>query len=537
MLGLELVVVLGVAVLLCGVLSKRLRVSQPVLQLAVGVVLGFVPALRAVQFPPDVVLLLFLPALLYWESLNTSLRAIRRSLRGIVLVSTLLVIATAGAVAAVAHALGLMWGPAWVLGAAVAPTDATALAAVERLLPHRNLTILKAESLVNDGTALVVYGVAAGVTVGDIHLSVATVSGRVLLAYLGGAAAGALVAWLSILLLRRLTDPLLVNVLALLAPFAAYLIAESVEASGVLAVVVAGLAVSQASPRLVAAASRSQGYALWALATYLLNGTLFVLVGLELQSAVRGLTSTALASALITVLAVSVTLVVVRIAFLFLSAYAIRAIDRRPEQLLRRVSDRSRIVAGLSGFRGAVSLAVALSVPATLDSGAPFPDRDTIVFVTTGVIVLTLVAQGMVLPAVVRWAQLPPDTTVDSERRLAEIAATREALAALDGLATTIGAEVETADRLREEYEQHLRVLTAIPALDDDPDDQVAADSAEVLRRHRRATELRLALLARKRATVIRLRDENTIDDTVLRQIQARLDHEETRLTRVDKTE
>lgn len=260
-------------------------------------------------------------------------------------------------------------------------------------------------------------------------------------------------------------------------------------------------------------------------------------MGLELQSAVRGLTSTALASALFTVLAVSATLVVVRIAFLFLSAYVIRALDRRPEQLLRRVSDRSRIVVGLCGFRGAVSLAVALSVPAVLDSGAPFPDRDTIVFVTTGVIVLTLVAQGMVLPAVVRWAQLPPDTTVESERRFAEIAATREALAALDGLATTIGAEVETADRLREEYEQHLRVLTAIPAVDDDTDDTATGSSADVLSRHRRATELRLALLARKRATVIRLRDENTIDDTVLRQIQARLDHEETRLTRVDKTE
>lgn len=344
---------------------------MPDAALAAGALLGFLPALRAVQFPPEVVLLLFLPVLLYWESLNTSLRDIRRSLRGVVLVSTLLVIATAGAVASVAHAFGMPWGPAWVLGAAVAPTDATALAAVERLLPHRNLTVLKAESLINDGTALVIYGVAVGVTVGEIHLSAATVTGRVLIAYLGGVAAGALIAWLSLILLRRLTDPLLVNVLTLLVPFTAYLVAESVEASGVLAVVVSGLAVSRAAPRLMAAATRNKGHGLWTVAAYLLNGTLFVLVGLEVQSAVRGLTSTDVIKGLIMVVAVAVTLVVVRTAFLFLSAYTIRALDRRPEQRLRRVSDRSRMVSGLAGFRGAVSLAVALSVPTILDSGDP----------------------------------------------------------------------------------------------------------------------------------------------------------------------
>ena len=527
MLGLEFVVLLGVAVLACGVLAPRLRVGQPVLQLAAGALLGFLPALRAVQFPPQVVLLLFLPVLLYWESLNTSLREIRRSLRGVVLVSTLLVIATAAAVAAVANALGLPWGPAWVLGAAVAPTDATALAAVEHLLPHRSLTVLKAESLVNDGTALVLYGVAVGVTTGEIHLSAATVTGRFLLAYLGGAAAGALVAWLSIVLLRRLTDSLLVNVLALLTPFTAYLVAESFEASGVLAVVVAGLAVSQAAPRLVAAATRSQGVALWALATYLLNGTLFVLVGLEMQSAVRGLTSTALTQALLAVVAVSATLVVVRTAFLFLSAYTIRALDRRPEQRLRRVSDRSRIVSGLAGFRGAVSLAVALSVPAVLDSGAPFPDRDAIVFVTTGVIVTTLVVQGLLLPGVVRWAQLPSDTTVASERRCAETTAVENALADIDHLAARLGADADITERLRAEYQEHLRVLAV------DPD----TDDATALPRHRQATDLRLALLARKRDTVIRLRDQNKIDDTVLRQIQTQLDHEETRLRRPDPSE
>ena len=158
------------ALLLGGALAQRFRVAPPIVLLVLGVLLGFVPALREVQLPPEVVLLMFLPALLYWESLTTSLREIRSNLRGIVLMSTVLVVGTAGAVAAVAHALGLPWGPAWVLGAALAPTDATAVGVLARALPRRTVTLLRAESLVNDGTALVIYGLAVGITVGEEHL-------------------------------------------------------------------------------------------------------------------------------------------------------------------------------------------------------------------------------------------------------------------------------------------------------------------------------------------------------------------------------
>lgn len=161
------------------------RGSTPVLQPAGGVLLGFVPWPRETELPPDVLLLVFLPVLLYWESVTTSLRAIRRDLRGIVLTGTVLVAVTAWAVAAVAHALGLPWGPARVLGAAVAPTDATAVGVVARLLPRRNVTLLRAESLINDGTALVIYSLAVGVTVTAEHLSVPHVGGKLLLSYGG----------------------------------------------------------------------------------------------------------------------------------------------------------------------------------------------------------------------------------------------------------------------------------------------------------------------------------------------------------------
>ncbi|WP_406437293.1 cation:proton antiporter [Streptomyces sp. NBC_01613] len=274
MLGLELVVMLGLAVLVCNAVGERLRIAPPVLLLGAGALLGFVPPLREVHLPPEAMLLIFLPVLLYWESLTTSLREIRNNLRGIVLVSTLLVVFTAWAVAAAMHALGMPWGPAWVLGAAVAPTDATAVGVLAKMLPRRNVTVLRAESLVNDGTALVVYGLAVGITVGEEHLSVPHVGGLFLLAYAGGAAAGALVAWLAIKVRRLFDDPLLGNVAALVTPFTAYLLAELIHASGVLAVVVCGLIISQVGPRMVAAETRRQGQASWSLATFVLKGAL-----------------------------------------------------------------------------------------------------------------------------------------------------------------------------------------------------------------------------------------------------------------------
>ncbi|MGD6751997.1 Na+/H+ antiporter [Streptomyces sp. BH105] len=528
MLGLELVVILGLALLLGEGLGYRLRVAPPVLLLVIGVLLGFVPSLREVHLPPEVMLLLFLPALLYWESLNTSLREIRRDLRGIILLSTTLVIATAGTTAVVAHAFGLGWGPAWVLGAAVAPTDATAVGVLARALPRRNITLLRAESLINDGTALVIYGLAVGITVGEEHFSIPHVSWLFLVSYVGGALAGALVAWIAIRARRIFQNPLLGNVAALITPFAAFLLAELVHASGVLAVVVAGLIISQAAPRMVRAATRRQGEEFWSLSTFVINGSLFVLVGLEAQSAVRGLDGAALKDALITVGAVTGVVVGARFAFLFTVPYLIRLLDRRPQQRLRRVNYRARVVSAMAGFRGAVSLAVALAVPTVLDSGEPFADRDMIVFVTSGVIVTTLVMQGLLLPTVVRWARLPRDTSVQEERFLAETTATEEALDALPHITAVLGTDPAVAQRMRQEYETHLQVLRANGG---EPDDEV------VLRHAQHYTALRLELLARKREAVVRLRDEGLIDDTVLRQVQQRLDIEEVRLSRQRSTE
>ncbi|MFC0438103.1 Na+/H+ antiporter [Kutzneria buriramensis] len=527
MLGLELVVLLGVAVLVGRVAGDRLGVAPPIVLLAAGAALGFVPALRAVHLPPELVLLLFLPALLYWESLTTSLREIRANLRGIVLLATVLVIATASAVAVVAHVLGLPWGPAWVLGAAVAPTDATATEVVARLLPRRQVTVLRAESLVNDGTALVIYGLAVGVTVGQDQLSLPHVGWLFLLAYAGGAAAGAVTGWVAAQVRRRQTDPLTGQVTMLLIPFTAFLLAEAVNASGVLAVVVSGLIMSQAAPRVVRAEMRVQAQAFWTVATFLLNAALFVLVGLELQSAVRDLDGAALPRALVLVVIVTAVVIVARLVFLFTVPYLVRVFDRRPPQRPRPVDHRPRLVSAFAGFRGAVSLAAALAVPQQLASGAPFPNRDMIVFVTGGVIVLTLL-QGLLLPGMVRWARLPPDTAVAVERQLAETRATEDALRALPQLAADLGTAPDVVDRLNRELDERLQVLRA--------HGDGAVDHPAV-RHDEHYTALYQALIAHKRATVVRLRDERHIDDTVLRQVQAALDIEEVRLSQREAAE
>jgi CPA1 family monovalent cation:H+ antiporter len=528
LLGLELVVLLGAAVLVGNVLGQRFGVAPPVVLLFVGALLGLVPVVRQTQLPPEVVLLLFLPVLLYWESLTTSSREIRSNLRGIVLLSTVLVILTAWAVAVAGHALGLPWGPAWVLGAAVAPTDATAVGALAGALPRRQVTVLRAESLVNDGTALVIYGLAVGLTVGEEHLTLPHVGALFLLAYGGGAAVGVAVAWVNMNLRRRLEDPLLGNLVMILAPFTAYLLAELIHASGVLAVVVSGLIMAQVAPTLIRADHRRQALAFWPLATFIINGALFVLVGVELQYALRQMSRLDLRDAVIAVGVVSVVLVAVRFAFLFASAYLIRAIDRRPQQRLRRISNRARTVSAFAGFRGAVSLAVALSVPETLESGAPFPGRPFIVFVTSGVIVVTLVVQGLLLPGVVRWARLPRDTSVEEEEILAERTATEEAVKALPELAAGLGTTPKVAEWLRQEYEAHLAAVRARGS---------GSDGDPALLHNRHYTELRLALIAHKRATVVRLRDEQRIDDTVLRRLQTALDHEEVRLSGREQVE
>jgi Na+/H+ antiporter len=527
--ALGVLVLLGLAVLLLTLLATRIRLPPPIVLLVGGVALAYVPRLARVALPPEVVLLLFLPALLYWESLNTSLRELRDNLRAVLIDSILLVLATAAVVAVVGHLVGLTWPTAWVLGAVVAPTDATAVAAVGGRMPRRQLTILRAESLINDGTALVLFAIAVEVATGAVTFSWAGALGRFVLSYVGGATVGLLVAWLS-LRARRLTHtPVLENTVSVLTPFVAFLLAEKVHASGVLAVVVAGLAISRLGPRLIAAHTRVLSRAFWQLTTFLLNSALFVLVGLQLRDAVAGLVSYSIGAAVVTALLVSAAVIGTRLGWMYSVPYLVRPLDLRSRT--EPLGARHRMPIAWSGFRGGVSLAAALAVPTTTVDGAAFPGRDLIIVVTFGVILVTLLVQGLTLPAITRWSRLPVDHSELAERELAERTATTAALEALDPVADRLGVSTDVRDRMRADLEERQAALA-------DPDDEDAGDGTPDIRRDRDDyRRLHAALLADKRAALVRLRDAREIDDIVLRRVQARLDHEEVRLTGVPDTD
>lgn len=502
--------------------ARRLHVSEPVLLLLGGCLIGLTPQFDSVKLPPDVVLLLFLPALLYWESTRTSLREIRANLRPIVLLATSLVLVTAVTVAATAHALGLSWPVAFVLGAAVAPTDAVAVAAVARGLPRRFVTTLRAESLVNDGTALVLFAVAVGIATGEHPFSWSDTALRLLGSYAGGIAIGAVVAFLALAIRRRVHEPLLGAGLTLLVPFAAYLPAELAHVSGVLAVVTCGLVTSQIAPRLIDARIRVQITPFWDVSCFLLNGALFVLVGMQLPSAVRGLSSFSLTYAVWAALAISGVVILTRLGWSYTVPYLIRAVDRRPQQRTRRVGARHRLPLAWAGVRGAVSLAAALAVPTVTAGGGRLAGRDAIVFITVGVILVTLVVVGQTLPAVVRWAHLPADSA-DDEERLARRRISAAALEALPAHAERLGVPDEIADSAA----AHLRGLAT---RGEGSEGEESSDGEETVDPYEVSASLSRAILRVKRAELIRLRDERVIDGTVLQRVEALLDAEEVRL-------
>lgn len=521
---LQVLVLVGVAVVGLSWLARRVGVAPPIVLLLGGVALAFVPWLQDVRLPSEVVLLVFLPALLYWESLSTSLREIRANLRAVLLNAIPLVLATAGVVAIVGHLLGLSWPVAWVLGAVLAPTDATVMGSMARGMPRRMLTVLRAESLINDGTALVIFAIAVEAATGERDFTWGSSLGSFGLSYLGGVASGLVVAWLAVRARRIVGERLLENGISVVTPFAAFLIAEQLHASGVLAVVACGLALSQIGPRVMSAQARVQATGFWQVATFLLNGTLFVLIGLQLRGAVENLVSSTRGAAALITLLVAAAVIGTRLVWVYTVPYVIRALDRRPQQRLRRVGARQRFPVAWAGFRGGVSLAAALAVPVSLVDGSPFPDRDLIVIVTFGVILVTLLAQGLTLPRVLRWGRLPDDGgEVAEEEHLAQRTATEAGIAALPAVAARLDIPPAVADRVRADYEEHLETLTeATPEQPAEDDDRRAE--------HEAYGRLRAELLTHKRAAVVGLRDAGRIDDIVLRRVQARLDIEEVRL-------
>ncbi|SEO46523.1 Na+/H+ antiporter [Actinacidiphila rubida] len=517
MRGLEITVILLTAVLTLTWTARRIHASEPVLLLLGGVLIGLVPQFRSVRLPPDLVLLIFLPPLLYAEALTISLRQILANLRTIVTLAVGLVLTTALTVAGTAHAFGMAWPMAFVLGAVLAPTDATAVASVARGMPRSTLTTMRAESLVNDGTALVVFAVAAQIAAGGHSPHWDEAIWRFVFSYAGGLAIGAAGGALVVAVRRRIKDRALESGLSALTPFAVYLPAQLAGASGVLAVVVSGLLISRASPLLVTASSRIQTLAFWDVTTFLLNGSLFVLVGMQLPNAVSGLRSLGLGQACLLAAAVCMAVIVTRLVYIHTVPLVVHAVRGQRDAHPRPFAGRQRLPVAWGGVRGAVSLAAALAVPSFTADGAVLRGRDVIVFTTAAVILGTLLLQGQSLPAVIRWSRLRSDLAEGDEERLARHRVLEVALDELPHQASRLGVPREVVARLERELHEQAQLLG--------PDNESA---------HHTEQELRHTLLSAKRTALVALRDARVIDDAVLRRVQETLDTEEMWLERRD---
>jgi monovalent cation/hydrogen antiporter len=524
--GLVVVVALVSTVILGTVVGRRYRVGPPVLLILLGSLLGLIPQFGGVHINGEIVLLLFLPAILYWESLNTSFREIRKNLRVIILFSVGVVIATVVAISWTARALGMESHAAAVLGAVLSPTDAAAVAGLAKKLPRRALTVLRAESIINDGTALVLYVVTVHVAVGGAQISPPDLVVRFVVSYLGGIAAGLLVGGAVTLLRKGIDAPLEEGALSLLTPFAAFLLAQSLGCSGVVAVMVSALMLAYYGPVVIRAPSRLQSFGFWDISTFLINGSLWVFVGVQIPEALRGIyhVDGGLRHAVFLALAVTGVIIVTRVAWVEVTTVMGRVLDRGLRRPNRAGDFRQRCVTSWAGFRGAVSLAAALAVPEHTGplNRTPFPDRSLLVFVVVVVILVTVIVQGTTLPAVVRWARMPDDVAHAEELQLARSRAAEAALEALPTVADELGLSPLLQKRLQKEYEEHAALVMANSG--DDSGIPNLAEKIELVR------QVRLGVIEHQRRAVTALRNQNLIDDIVLRELQATLDLAEVQL-------
>jgi monovalent cation/hydrogen antiporter len=501
-------------------IAQVVRVPYPILLVLGGLALGFVPGMPTIELSPDLVLVAFLPPLLYGAAFFTPLRELRANAGSISTLAVGLVLATTVAVAVVAHAVipELTWPTAFVLGAIVSPTDPTAATAIaQRLgLPRRLVAIIEGESLVNDGTALVVYRVAV-VAVVTGSFSLASASARFVVSVIGGILIGLAAGVVIRQVRRRLNNPPVEITISILSGYFAYLPAHALDLSGVLAAVTVGVYMGWYTPELTTSQTRLQGQAVWEIVFLGLNAVLFALVGLQLPAILDELSAARSTGELLGYAAlVTAVVVLVRFGWVVVGAYMPR--------MMRAGGGppwKGAVVLAWSGMRGAVSLAAALALPLTTDADAAFPNRDLIVFLTFGVIFGTLVVQGLTLPGLIRWLDLEDDGLAEKEEAKARIRAAEAAIERLDELIDEDWVNADTAERLRGLYA--FRRDRFQSRFDPESDGAIEDQSLSYQR-------LRRELLEAERQELRRLRLEGRIDDDVVRRVQRDLDLEDQRL-------
>jgi CPA1 family monovalent cation:H+ antiporter len=514
----ELVFALLACLAVLAAVARRVDIPYPMMLVLGGLAISLVPGVEPVRLDPELVFFLFLPPILSAAGYFTPIRDFRFNLRSILLLAVGLVLFTMVVVAVVARGVipDLPWGAAFALGAIVAPPDAIAATSVTQrmALPRRIITVLEGESLLNDATALIAYRAAVAATLTGAF-SLAGVGGDFLISGLGGLAIGALFGWLTARLLRLIGDTTIEIILTFLASFGAYLLAEQFHVSGVLAAVAMGLVLGRMSTQVMTAESRVQGEAVWQVVVFLINGLVFVLLGLQLPSVLAGLAGRSPWELAGYGAAVSLAIIVARIVWMPFGAYLPRFLSARI-----RASDpyppwQNVAIVSWAGMRGIVSLAAALSLP------AGFPERDLLIFLTFCVILATLIGQGLTLPFLIRWLGVRDDGGGEREEAKARFVAARAGLERLEELALADWTHEEHVADMRAHYEaRQSRFLARYRGEDGDGHEQ----------RGQASERLEGELIAAELSAVVRLRDDGVINDEVLRRVQRDLDLERLRL-------
>ena len=512
-----------VAIAVLGALARWLSIPYPIVLVVGGAALGFIPGMPTVKLDPDVVLVVFLPILVYGAAFFANLGDIRQNLRGITMSSVGLVLATMTVVGVVAHNLtGMPWAAAFALGAVISPTDPLAAGLIMRSqdAPRRLVSAVEGEGLFNDATALVAYRVAvAAVVAGSFSLGQATLA--LIADAAGGIAIGLAVGWIIAEIRKRTPDPQISVTISLVSGYAAFVPANAVGASGVLAAVTTGIYMGIRGPSVIPARVRLQGFFTWDILDFIINSALFVLVGLQLRGIVEDLSGYTARQLIGWALAICGVTVLIRLVWFLTVPYLIRALDRRPAQRERRMTAPQRLLIGWSGMRGAVSLAAALALPLTVKGGAPFPDRELILFLTFAVIFATLVVQGLTLPTLIRRLGISDGGEAENEELKARLGATKAALAQIDALAAEDWTRDDTIERMRAAYQYRKRRLAARAGkIDDDGYEDRSMQ-------YQQAVQI---VLAAQRDALVELRRDGTISNETMNRVIRELDLEESRL-------